>query len=266
MRFDFGKNWSRFIKLIDQLRIQEAERSLKEMLQIREMKDTSFLDIGSGSGLFSLSARRLGASVFSFDNDQDSVDCTEELRRRYYPNDKTWIIQKGSILDSEYIASLEKFDIVYSWGVLHHTGKMWEALSNSARLVKTGGLLYIALYNDQGWKSRLWKKIKITYNYLPVVFKQMFSILMFASVNLLNFIKYSILLRPWIPIISWVRHKKKRGMNIFIDWRDWIGGYPYEVASPEIVYDHMNKYQFELIRIKRTSSLGCNEFLFRRKD
>ena len=138
-RFEFGKNWSNFLALLDDERIRKAEESLKEMLEVEDLKGKTFLDIGSGSGLFSLAARRLGAKVHSFDFDSSSYGCTRELRRRYFSGDADWCVEQGSALDREYIVSLGKFDIVYSWGVLHHTGKMWEALENAELPVADNG-------------------------------------------------------------------------------------------------------------------------------
>ena len=117
-RFEFGKNWTRFLAALDDGRIARAEESLREMLETSGLEGRSFLDIGSGSGLFSLAARRLGARVHSVDYDPDSVACTKELRRRYFPGDQEWIIEEGSALDENYIKSLGAFDVVYSWGVL----------------------------------------------------------------------------------------------------------------------------------------------------
>ena len=140
-RFAFGVNWSRFLGNITDERIKGAEEALQDMLQINNLTDKEFLDIGSGSGLSSLAARRLGAKVHSFDIDPVSILCTKELKRRYFPNNSDWIVDKGSVLDTEYLKSLGKFDIVYSWGVLHHTGAMWQALDNVCSLVRPRGKL-----------------------------------------------------------------------------------------------------------------------------
>src|SRR3982751_2154040 len=149
-RFEFGKNWTAFLAVLDEERIAKAEESLKNMLEVEDLDGKTFLDIGSGSGLFSLAARRLGAKVHSFDFDSNSFACTQELRNRYFPNDPNWRVEQGSALDADYLATLGEFDVVYSWGVLHHTGEMWRALKNAVIPTRTGGKLFIAIYNDTG--------------------------------------------------------------------------------------------------------------------
>ena len=127
-RFGFGENWTRFLALVDESRILAAEQSLQALLGKSRLDGVRLLDVGSGSGLFSLAARRLGAIVRSFDYDAHSVECTAELRRRYRPDDPLWQVERGSVLDEDYLRGLGNFDVVYSWGVLHHTGAMWTAV------------------------------------------------------------------------------------------------------------------------------------------
>src|SRR6476620_5141731 len=126
-RFEFGEHWSSFLRLVDEERVHAAEVSLAEMLGRDDLSGQRFLDIGCGSGLFSLAARRLGARVHSFDYDRQSVACTVHLRERFFAHDAGWTVQQGSALDADYLASLGQFEVVYSWGVLHHTGNMQRA-------------------------------------------------------------------------------------------------------------------------------------------
>jgi 2-polyprenyl-3-methyl-5-hydroxy-6-metoxy-1,4-benzoquinol methylase len=162
-RFAFGKNWQAFLSVLSPQRIEAASHALREMLQVETLAGKSFLDIGSGSGLSSLAAWQLGATVTSFDFDPSSVACTTELRRRYAPEATNWTVQVGSVLDLSYMTGLGPFDVVYSWGVLHHTGQMWLALEHAARRVAPGGQWFIAIYNDQGGLSRFWTGVKRLY-------------------------------------------------------------------------------------------------------
>ena len=150
-RFSFGANWQSFVnKALTPERINDAVDSLRSFFGTNDFEGQTFLDIGCGSGLFSLAARKLGAKVHSFDLDPLSVACTTELKRRYFPEDRKWTIDQGDVLDVDYLNSLGQFDLVYSWGVLHHTGAMWQALENVVPLVAEGGKLFISIYNDQG--------------------------------------------------------------------------------------------------------------------
>ena len=227
-RFEFGKNWAAFLGSLNESRIHEAEKSLVEMLGCDSLSGKRFLDVGCGSGLFSLVARRLGASVHSFDFDPMSVACTAELRNRYFPGDDDWNIESGSALDQNYIESLPAAEIVYSWGVLHHTGDMWTALKNVGDIVPRGGYYFIAIYNDQGWMSSFWLQVKKIYNSGQL--GRMLVMSVFVPVFVLKGLVMD-LLRPRSPFRRYRDYRQERGMSVFHDWRDWLGGYPFEYSS-----------------------------------
>lgn len=262
-RFEFGANWAWFLDALTDKRIAEAEQSLAEMLGVKTLAGKSFLDIGSGSGLFSLAARRLGARVYSFDYDPKSVGCTQELRRRYFPDDSDWTVERGSALDAAYVGGLGKFDIVYSWGVLHHTGSMWEALANAVLPVKDdGGKLFLAIYNDQGTASRRWTSVKKLYNELPKPFR---FLVVWPSFWVLWWRRLAKDLLRLKPFQSLSDYGKERGMSAMHDLIDWVGGYPFEVATPEQIFDFYHARGFTLQRLRTCAgSLGCNEFVFTR--
>lgn len=267
-RFAFGENWTRFLAVLDDKRIDEAVASLKDKLEVESLEGKTFLDIGSGSGLFSLAARKLGARVHSFDFDPNSVACTAELKKRYFPGDNNWIVQEGSALDHEFVSSLGQFDIVYSWGVLHHTGQMWKGLENAAIPVAPDGKLFVAIYNDTGTQSLRWRWIKKTYNQLPRLLRSPFAMLAIAPDEMKSAIRATIKLRPDQYIRSWTNYdQNNRGMSRWHDIIDWVGGYPYEVATPEEIFDFYRKRGFTLTKLKSGKvGLGCNEFVFQKEQ
>lgn len=262
-RFQFGQNWSQFLTAIDEERIKEAEKSLRDMLEVDSLAGKRFLDIGSGSGLFSLAARRLGAQVHSFDFDPKSVFCTRELKKTYFQNDESWKIEEASVLDEKFMKSLGQFDVVYSWGVLHHTGQMWSAIENAQARVAPGGKFFIALYNDTGSQSARWYWIKKTYNGLPGVLRTPFAVLVTIPGELKLLCSSVLTLNPRRYTDSWTNYSRNRGMTKWRDIVDWVGGYPYEVSKPDDVFDFCRARGFRLTKLKCGNvGLGCNEFVF----
>jgi 2-polyprenyl-6-hydroxyphenyl methylase/3-demethylubiquinone-9 3-methyltransferase len=260
-RFPFGANWEAFLVTINTARLRSAQQSLTQMLGVDDLAGKRFLDIGSGSGLFSLAARQLGATVHSLDYDPVAVKCTQTLKQHYCPQDPDWIVESGSVLDETYLASLGQFDVVYAWGVLHHTGDMQKALENVIHPVSERGLLFIAIYNDQGIFSRFWQRVKHTYCAsrlgkiaVSTVFIPVFCLQSIVS----GLIKYK------NPLGHFSNYKKHRGMSIYHDWIDWLGGYPFEVAKPEDIFTFYRHHGFVLENLITTNRLGCNQFVFRK--
>ena len=255
-RFPFGKNWTRFLGQLSDSRIEHAQRTTVEMLELSNLHGMTFLDIGSGSGLFSLVAHRLGATVHSFDYDPSSVACTQQLRTLYVGDDCRWQVDRGSVLDKTYMESLGQFDIVYAWGVLHHTGDLWTSLEYAAARVRAGGIIMLAIYNDQGRKSRLWHRIKHLYcsgligrfvvvgTVFPYLFVRLLAGSCLSKQNL------------------FANYRVNRGMSLIRDWHDWCGGLPYQVASVDAIFRFFSKRRFILRNIRTTGGLGNNQFVF----
>jgi SAM-dependent methyltransferase len=264
-RFSFGENWREFLEHIDDQRIEIAEKAILSLLGQQRLDGLTFLDIGSGSGLSSLAARRLGARVHSFDYDPQSVACTQALRSRYCPDDAEWMVEQGSILDPDYLAKLGRFDIVYSWGVLHHTGAMHNAIARASRLVAQDGLFAFALYR----KTRLcwlWTLEKRWYTNASKGAQHKARLVYMAAMRL----AFVVLRRNFKAYVS--EYRSNRGMSYVHDVHDWMGGYPYESIRPEDVAQEMKRLRFEHVRSKTQSystglfGSGCDEYVYRLAD
>ena len=261
-RFTFGKNWAAFLKGLDDAAIEDAVASLQEMLGVESLAGKTFLDIGSGSGLFSLAARRLGGRVLSFDYDRESCGCTETLKRRFFAGDPAWTVERGDILDRSYVESLGSFDVVYAWGVLHHTGAIWAALDHARLPVRANGTLFIAIYNFQTRWTAFYTVMKRAYVRSPILGKVVIAGAYIGFTVTRSFVFDLARLRS--PI-SRYRVRNRRGMSLWHDWIDWIGGYPFEAATPEEVFDFYRQHGFTLVRLTTVGGGSSNnQFVFRR--
>ena len=276
-RFRFGANWLRFLEVVDEARIGAAVQSLQTMLGVERLDGRRFLDVGCGSGLFSLAAHRLGATVHSFDYDPQSVACTREMQRRFSQSQNPWTIEPGSALDADYLADMPPADVVYSWGVLHHTGEMWRGIDLVSQKVSPGGLLFLAIYNDQGQTSERWKLIKRLYQTLPGLLKPglvatigaMFLGQRCGAALVSCLLRLITLRNPFTPLTTLVhdlRASDGRGMHRWYDLVDWVGGWPFEVATPEAIFRFLRDRGFGLRELKTCGGgLGCNEFVLVRE-
>jgi len=253
--FDFGANWQRFVDKMDVEALDEAERGLLKLIPANRLEGATFLDIGSGSGLHALAAKRLGARVTAIDIDKNSVEATRKLLGTGAD------VRQLSILESH---GLGRFDIVYSWGVLHHTGAMWRAIDSAAALVKPGGLLVLALYQRTPFCG-FWKVEKRLYTAAPrparAVIRALYTAALLSRQALAGKDPFSYV----------KNYKAARGMDFFTDVHDWLGGYPYESVDPADLMEHVGKLGFTpvvehaLPKSIGVFGAGCCEFTLRRE-
>jgi 2-polyprenyl-3-methyl-5-hydroxy-6-metoxy-1,4-benzoquinol methylase len=257
--FEFGKNWESFTDLLDQNRMALAEESLRRLVDV---KGKRVLDIGSGSGLFSLAALNLGAEVLAVDIDEHSTAATTASLERYAPATSKWAARQVSVFDLDP-ATHGQFDVVYSWGVLHHTGAMWEAIEAASRMVAPGGKFVLALY-ERTPLCGVWTVEKRLYSRAPRLLQRLAQAAYVAT--------YSAgLLATGRNPIKVVRETRARGMDTMHDVHDWLGGYPYESTSEKALTDFLSKLGFALemnnpVRVHAWGILGtgCSEYVYRK--
>jgi 2-polyprenyl-3-methyl-5-hydroxy-6-metoxy-1,4-benzoquinol methylase len=231
-----------------------ACESLQSLLEKKSLAGKSFLDVGCGSGLFSIAAHQLGATrVIGIDINPHCVEISQVNRDSLAPGSRIEF-HVASVLEPEQLKPFGSFDLVYAWGSLHHTGSMWNAVCNVSRCVAPGGILVLAIYNKH-MTSPAWKTIKWIYNQVPG-FAQYFMAVMFAGI----IYAAKFLVTRTNPL------KKERGMDFWFDVIDWIGGYPYEYATSSEVETIVTRGGFQLRRSVHASvPTGCNEFVFTKK-
>jgi SAM-dependent methyltransferase len=262
-RFGFGDNWLDFARDLRAEQIAEAEASIRNLLQRDTLAGSSFVDVGSGSGLFSLAARRLGARVHSFDFDGASVLCTTRLRHQHFPDDPDWTVEQGSILDRSYVRKLGSFDVVYSWGVLHHTGAMHDALQAAAAMVAPAGVFAFALYH-RTLMCGFWRWEKRWYAGASPAAQHRARAVYTALLRL----RFRLAGQDFESYVA--NYRSMRGMNFAHNVHDWMGGYPYESISSSEVETLMQRLGFARLQGMATPTTigffgsGCDEYLYRR--
>lgn len=251
--FSFGKNWQKYLKTVSEEAIRQSREELIKWLEPADIEGKDVIDIGCGSGIHSYAFYTLRPrTLVSFDYDEYSVKASEFFHKKA-GSPANWRLMQGSVLDDAFMQQLGKFDVVYSWGVLHHTGQMWKAIEKAATLVKTGGKFLFSLY-VKGPRYEYHLAIKREYNAGSWLRKKWWEL------------RY---------IIAWMKELKrqgknplklnqlrKRGMNVYYDIKDWLGGLPYEVASKEEVIDFLSPKGFELIKYEPAEEGGCSTYLF----
>jgi 2-polyprenyl-6-hydroxyphenyl methylase/3-demethylubiquinone-9 3-methyltransferase len=256
--FEFGKNWSDYSSRIDEAEIEQAKKGILALIPAEALQGASFLDIGSGSGLHSLAAHQLGAGeITAIDIDSDSVDTTRRVLARFGAVAR---VERMSIFDSD---TLGTYDIVYSWGVLHHTGDLWQAVRKAAEHVKPGGLFAVALYRKTPMCGA-WTVEKRIYTASPKLIRWLLSGI------------YGVAKLIAMPLagknpVTYVRdYHKLRGMSYWHDVHDWVGGYPYQSSTPKETEAFFAELGFKPVkRCDRRPAFGlfgtyCAEYVFRR--
>lgn len=261
----FGTNWKNFVRFhVNEKSLDFAKDKLRNFIAPYNLEGVSFLDIGCGSGIHSLAALNLGAAVvLSIDVDRESVNTSLMVRKKYGSSHfLNWDIRQASILDIDMLEKLPKFDVVYAWGSLHHTGQVWRAIKNATIPVKQNGILALALYSKDVTPEaarEFWLEKKKRYvtsglagrRYLEIWY--IWKFLMQKDPRKVGTVFKRI-----------KEHKRNRGMNLLVDIRDWLGGWPMEFVGDREVIEFVEEIGFKTIKV--VTGEANTEFVFARQS
>ena len=257
-RFRFGENWRSFSGTLDRSQLAASIQGLLRLLTPEQLAGKSFADVGCGSGLHAAAAATLGVRrVFAIDQDSECVAVAREAFSQYAPPIDAHF-QTLSVFDLDPSQN-GRFDVVYSWGVLHHTGNLEGALRKAAALVDRDGLLVLALYRPTHL-DRFWRWEKRWY-LRSGPSAQRFAQFLYTAV-----VAAAQVARGRFRFTL----ERTRGMNYHHDLHDWLGGYPYENIAAAHLHERLTRLGFEPVKVlsrpKGVGLLGsgCDEFVYRR--
>ncbi len=265
-RFEFGQNWTRFLATVNDARVLRAEASLKAMLGLDTLAGLTFLDIGCGSGLFSLAARRLGADR-TFVRLRSAVGSLQPQAEGALPSRRRRLAHRVGIGPR---CRLSRKPSPFRHRLLlgcpsphrcHVAGARACAASRAAN-----GKLFIAIYNDMGSQSIRWRQLKRLYAKLPAAVQPLYACAVSAPEEAKGFLRAVPSGRPQDYVATWTKYERNRGMSRWRDIIDWVGGYPYEFAKPDAICSFFIDRGFALDKMCIGGGLGCSEYVFSRSN
>ena len=134
----YDRHWSTYVPNIEPCR-EHVEMFFGE----GEIEDKLVLDAGCGTAVFSFVFTEKGArDVVALDLTKRSL-LEARMRTKRLGSGKVHFV-RATMLSLPF--GDEAFDVVWAWGAVHHTDRPWEALAELCRMVKIGGVLFLAVY------------------------------------------------------------------------------------------------------------------------
>jgi SAM-dependent methyltransferase len=139
---------------------------LDELQMTREqIRGKRVLDAGCGQGRWSYGFIKLGATVRGIDTSVSAIKYANEHLKRTTPPARFCVL---NVLDERQLSKVfnnAEFDIIWCWGVLHHTGDPEKGFDNLVKLLKPGGTIHLYLYGKKSFVNKFWRRV---FNVMPL--------------------------------------------------------------------------------------------------
>ena len=131
-----------------------VEPHIPAFAEFARWKEKKVLEIGCGIGTDTINFARNGARVTAVELSQKSLDLAQRRAQVFGLQDRIRFIQ-GNAEELQNFLAAETFDLVYSFGVIHHSPHPERILKRIQDYLSAGGTLKIMVYNRLSWKA-LW--------------------------------------------------------------------------------------------------------------
>ena len=127
-----------------------VEPHIKTFSKFERWSGKKVLEIGCGIGTAGINFARFGADYTGVELSSKSLELTQQRFNVYNQKGRFY---EGNAEELTKFLPIKKYDLIYSWGVIHHTPEPKRAISEISKYLAKDGLFKIMLYSSESWKN-----------------------------------------------------------------------------------------------------------------
>ena len=128
-----------------------VEPHIPRFAEFKRWHGKRVLEIGCGIGTDTMNFARAGARITAVELSLESMKVAQQRAEVYGLTDQITFVQANAEELSRYLP-IEKYDLIYSFGVIHHTPHPEKAIAEIKKFCKSDTVLKIMVYYRWSWK------------------------------------------------------------------------------------------------------------------